>query len=376
MDTLAKRKMFDTIAYPAEAAFVTDVNQDMDPLKIGPRAITMKSLKQFEEQIPKEILVAILKALKRNRELMKMMPSLPKAQKRTLICYYQKGEMLQQKRPFLCSTTSRTAAPQGDPRGVPKLFRKCSLKLKRLSTALSIQDLENWSIQDLENLVTFLNTGAEAKPECSKVNIGIVIMSGVILENELPNELLKLLGDFDAEVASEDGRYVLPALELETFLNMNNNDDYGVEDSSSNTNTNSPLSDTTSVSFDTFESRGSSQVSPAADQAQHTAALETVWRMSPPAPSSVTATLAILDTGSVAAPDPELEFRRDLQRRNNLASSRYRAGVRARRAARDQELAQLEAYNRELVTRLAHMTELRDKMKETCLEMVTRGRQR
>ena len=297
MDTLAKRKMFDTIAYPAEAAFVTDVNQDMDPLKIGPRAITMKSLKQFEEQIPKEILVAILKALKRNRELMKMMPSLPKAQKRTLICYYQKGEMLQQKRPFLCSTTSRTAAPLGDPRGVPKLFRKCSLKLKRLSTALSIQDLENWSIQDLENLVTFLNTGAEAKPECSKVNIGIVIMSGVILENELPNELLKLLGDFDAEVASEDGRYVLPALELETFLNMNNNDDYGVEDSSSNTNTNSPLSDTTSVSFDTFESRGSSQVSPAADQAQHTAALETVWRMSPPAPSSVTATLAILDTG-------------------------------------------------------------------------------
>ena len=80
--------------------------------------------------------------------------------------------------------------------------------------------------------------------------------------------------------------------------------------------------------------------------------------------------------GSVAAPDPELEFRRDLQRRNNLASSRYRAGVRARRAARDQELAQLEAYNWELVTRLAHMTELRDKMKETCLEMVTRGRQR
>ena len=285
--------MFYTIAYPAEAAFVTDVNQDMDPLKIGPRAITMKSLKQFEEQIPKEILVAILKALKRNRELMKMMPSLPKAQKRTLICYYQKGEMLQQKRPFLCSTTSRTAAPLGDPRGVPKLFRKCSLKLKRLSTALSIQDLENWSIQDLENLVTFLNTGAEAKPECSKVNIDIVIMSGVILENEL----LKLLGDFDTEVSSEDGRYVLPALELETFLNMNNNDDYGVEDSSSNTNTNSPLSDTTSVSFDTFESRGSSQVSPAADQAQHTAALETIWRMSPPAPPSVTATLAILDTG-------------------------------------------------------------------------------
>ena len=71
-----------------------------------------------------------------------------------------------------------------------------------------------------------------------------------------------------------------------------------------------------------------------------------------------------------------MEFRRDLQRRNNLASSRYRAGVRARRAARDQELAELEAYNRELVTRLAHMTELRDKMKETCLEMVTRGRQR
>lgn len=368
MDTLAKRKMFDTIAYPAEAAFVTDVNQDMDPLKIGPRAITMKSLKQFEEQIPKEILVAILKALKRNRELMKMMPSLPKAQKRTLICYYQKGEMLQQKRPFLCSTTSRTAAPQGDPRGVPKLFRKCSLKLKRLSTALSIQDLENWSIQDLENLVTFLNTGAEAKPECSKVNIGIVIMSGVILENELPNELLKLLGDFNTEVASEDGRYVLPALELETLLNMNNNDDYGAEDSSSNTNTNSPLSNT---SFDTFESRGS----PATDQAQYTA-LETVWRMSPPAPPSVTVKLAIMDTGSVAAPDPELEFRRDLQRRNNLASSRYRAGVRARRAARDQELAQLEAYNRELVTRLAHMTELRDKMKETCLEMVTRGRQR
>ena len=282
-------KMFYTIAYPAEAAFVTDVNQDMDPLKIGPRAITMKSLKQFEEQIPKEILVAILKALKRNRELMKMMPSLPKAQKRTLICYYQKGEMLQQKRPFLCSTTSRTAAPQGDPRGVPKLFRKCSLKLKRLSTALSIQDLENWSIQDLENLVTFLNTGAEAKPECSKVNIGIVIMSGVILENELPNELLKLLGDFNTEVASEDGRYVLPALELETLLNMNNNDDYGAEDSSSNTNTNSPLSIT---SFDTFESRGS----PATDQAQYTA-LETVWRMSPPAPPPVTVKLAIMDTG-------------------------------------------------------------------------------
>ena len=141
----------------------------------------------------------------------------------------------------------------------------------------------------MENLVTFLNTAAEAKPKCSKVNIGIVIMSGVILENELPNELLKLLGDFNTEVASEDGRYVLPALELETLLNMNNNDDYGAEDSSSNTNTNSPLSNT---SFDTFESRGS----PATDQAQYTA-LETVWRMSPPAPPPVTVKLAIMDTG-------------------------------------------------------------------------------
>ena len=111
-------------------------------------------------------------------------------------------------------------------------------------------------------------------------------MSGVILENELPNELL---GDFNTEVASEDGRYVLPALELETLLNMNNNDDYGAEDSSSNTNTNSPLSIT---SFDTFESRGS----PATDQAQYTA-LETVWRMSPPAPPPVTVKLAIMDTG-------------------------------------------------------------------------------
>merc|ERR1712073_108961 len=172
-----------------------------DPPNIFPRAITMKSSKHFDvaaEQNPKEIVVAILKSLKRNRELMKMMPSLPKAQKRTLICYYQKGKMLQQKRPFLCSTTSRTAAPLGDPRGVPKLFRKCSLMLKRLSTTLSIQDLQN--------LVTFLNTPAETKPECLKVNIGIVIMSGVILGNELPNELLKLLGDFDTEVASEDGQ--------------------------------------------------------------------------------------------------------------------------------------------------------------------------
>ena len=140
--------------------------------------------------------------------------------------------------------------------------------------------------------MTFLNTSAEAKPECLKVNIGIVIMSGVILGNELPNELLKLLGDFDTEVASEDGQYVLPALELETFLNMNNNDDYGAEDSSSTTNTNGPLSDTTSVSFDPFASRGSPHVSPATDQAQHTE-LETVWRMSPPAPPPLT----ILDTG-------------------------------------------------------------------------------
>ena len=287
-------KMLDTIAHPAGSPFVTGVNQEMDPLKIFPRAITMKSAKHFDvapEQNPKEIVVAILKSLKRNRELMKMMPSLPKAEQRILICYYQKGKMLQQKRPFLCSTTSRTAAPLGDPRGVPKLFRKCSLKLKRLSTTLSIQDLQSLKIQDLENLVTFLNTSAEAKPECLKVNIGIVIMSGVILGNELPNELLKLLGDFDTEVSSEDGRYVLPALELETFLNMNNSDDYGAEDSI-NTNTNGPLSDTTSVSFDTFESRGSSQVSPATDQAQHTE-LETVWRMSPPAPPPLT----ILDTG-------------------------------------------------------------------------------
>jgi len=366
--------MLDTIVHPAGSPFVTGVNQDMDPLNIFPRAITMKSAKHFDvaaEQNPKEIVVAILKSLKRNRELMKMMPSLPKAQKRILICYYQKGKMLQQKRPFLCSTTSRTAAPLGDPRGVPKLLRKCSRKLKRLSTTLSIQDLESLRIQDLENLVTFLNTAAEAKPECLKVNIGIVIMSGVILGNELPNELLKLLGDFDTEVASEDGQYVLPALELETFLNMNNSDDYGAEDSSSNTNTNGPLSDTTSVSFDTFASRGSTHVSPATDQAQHTE-LETVWRMSPPAPPPLT----ILDTGCVAATDPALDFRRDLQRRNNLASSRYRAGVRARRAARDQELAELEAYNRQLVTRLAHMTEIRDRMKETCLKMVTRALRR
>jgi len=366
--------MLDTIAHPAGSAFVTDVNQEMDPPNIFPRAITMKSSKHFDvapEQIPKEIVVAILKSLKRNREFMKMMPSLPKAQKRILICYYQKGKMLQQKRPFLCSTTSRTAAPLGDPRGVPKLFRKCSLKLKRLSTTLSIQDLQSLKIQDLENLVTFLNTSAEAKPECLKVNIGIVIMSGVILGNELPNELLKLLGDFDTEVASEDGQYVLPALELETFLNINNSDDYGAEDSSSTTNTNGPLSDTTSVSFDTFASRGSPHVSPATDQAQHTE-LETVWRMSPPAPPPLT----ILDTGCVAATDPELDFRRDLQRRNNLASSRYRAGVRARREAQDQELAELEAYNRQLVTRLAHMTEIRDRMKETCLKMVTRALRR
>merc|ERR1712186_324022 len=126
---------------------------------------------------------------------------------------------------------------------------------------------------------------------------------------------------------------------------MNNSDDFGAEDSS-NTSTNGPLSDTTSVSFDTFESRGSTHVSPATDQAQHTE-LETVWRMSPPAPPPVT----ILDTGCVAATDPALDFRRDLQRRNNLASSRYRAGVRARREAQDQELAELKVVIKDLIKR-------------------------
>jgi len=315
------------------------------------------------------------------------------------------------KRQFKVRTTSRRATPLGDPRGVPKLFRKCS-SLKRYRIAYDkFQDILHLKF---ESSLRFLVIGVKAKRKFYKVIVDIDKMSDFVPEADLPKELLEFLSDF--EVAS-DINPVMDPFDPKELDEMLNNNDINLYDNAEQLRNISyaelPFSPGQQRSQILLQAHDPMMVTPPPEVNNHQN-LDQVWTgpWSPPpqdltlslaspafpAQESVpvhvpviqqphTFTLSILDdsllySNAIALPLDNItqpaatevvvvdERRADLQRRNNRASAEYRSRKKIKKEQEEAEVKELERINIQLAAKVSVMEEVIRRMKDNYVDMI------
>ena len=328
-------------------------------------------------------------------------------------------KMWNKTRQFKVRTTSRRATPLGDPRGVPKLFRKCS-SLKRYRIAYDkFQDILHLKF---ESSLRFLVIGVKAKRKIYKVILDIDKMSDFVPEADLPKELLEFLSNF--EVAS-DITPVMDQFDPKELDEMLNNNDINLYDNAEQLRNISyaelpfaPGQDRSQLLLQTHEA-DPMMVTPPPEVNTHQN-LDQVWTgpWSPPTQSislaspafptqeavdvhapviqqPYTFTLSILDdcllySNAIALPLDNITLpassattevvvvdarRADLQRRNNRASAEYRSRKKVKKEQEEAEVQKLERINIELAAKVSVMEEVIRRMKDNYFDMI-RGAKR
>ena len=316
-------------------------------------------------------------------------------------------KMWNKTRQFKVRTTSRRATPLGDPRGVPKLFRKCS-SLKRYRIAYDkFQDILHLKF---ESSLRFLVIGVKAKHKIYKVILDIDKMSDFVPEADLPKELLNLVSDF--EVAS-DINPVMDQFDPKELDELLNNSDIDLYDNAEQLR-NISYAELPFAPEDQRTQADPMMVTPPPEVNIHQN-LDLVWTMpwspppqdltlslpSPPVQEAVTVhvpvieqphifTLSVLDdsllysnaivlpldniTQPAASATTEVvmvnERRADLQRRNNRASVEYRNRKKVKKEQEEAEVQKLERINIELAAKVRVMEEVIRRMKDNYFDMI------
>ena len=316
-------------------------------------------------------------------------------------------KMWNKTRQFKVRTTSRRATPLGDPRGVPKLFRKCS-SLKRYRIAYDkFQDILHLKF---ESSLRFLVIGVKAKRKIYKVILDIDKMSDFVPEADLPKELLNLVSDF--EVAS-DINPVMDQFDPKELDELLNNSDIDLYDNAEQLR-NISYAELPFAPEDQRTQADPMMVTPPPEVNIHQN-LDQVWTMpwspppqdltlslpSPPVQEAVTVhvpvieqphifTLSVLDdsllysnaivlpldniTQPAASATTEVvmvnERRADLQRRNNRASVEYRNRKKVKKEQEEAEVQKLERINIELAAKVRVMEEVIRRMKDNYFDMI------
>jgi len=306
------------------------------------------------------------------------------------------------KRQFKVRTTSRRATPLGDPRGVPKLFRKCSsLKSYRIAYD-KFQDILHLKF---ESSLRFLVIGVKAKRKIYKVILDIEKMSDFVPEADLPNELFEILRQFEV---SSDINPVMDQFDPKELDEMLNNNDIDINSD----NTGLINIDYADLPFAPGHHRSQTLLQ------EHEATLMMVtpppevipdnshqnvdqvwngpWTPPPQEPEAVrvsviqqpqTFSLSVLDDSFLYSNTVSLapvnimqpaasevavvdERQIDLQRRNNIASAEYRSRKKVKKELEEAELKELERRNIELAARVSVMEEVIKRMRDNYFDMI------
>jgi len=319
------------------------------------------------------------------------------------------------KRQFKERTTSRRATPLGDPRGVPKLFRKCS-SLKSYCIAYDkFQDILHLKF---ESSLRFLVIGVKAKRKIYKVILDIEKMSDFVPEADLPNELFEILSNFEV---SSDINPVMDQFDPKELDEMLNNNDIDINSD----NTGLINIDYADLPFAPGQHRSQALLQ------EHEATLmmvtpppeviipdnshqnlDQVWNgpwTPPPQELSLSSSassgqepeavrvsviqqpqvfrLSVLDDSLLYSNPVSLapvnimqpaasevvvvnERQIDLQRRNNIASAEYRSRKKVKKELEEAELKELERRNIELAARVSVMEEVIKRMRDNYFDMI------
>ena len=322
------------------------------------------------------------------------------------------------KRQFKVRTTSRRATPLGDPRGVPKLFRKCS-SLKSYCIAYDkFQDILHLKF---ESSLRFLVIGVKAKRKIYKVILDIDKMSDFVPEADLPKELFEVLRNF--EVAS-DINPVMDQFDPKELDEMLNNNDIDIGDATELININyaqltfSPGHQRSQTLLQEHEATLMMVTSPpeviipdnshqnlnqvwtgpwtpppqefslssSASLVQEPEAFRVSVIQQPQTFSSSVLDDSLLYSDPISLPSPNImqfaapevvvvdERKANLQRRNNIASAEYRSRRKVRREQEEAELKELEQRNIELAARVSVMEEFMKRMRDNYFDMIRGGK--
>merc|ERR1719367_78840 len=267
---------------------------------------------------------------------------------------------------FKRRVTSRLATPLGDPRGVPKCFRKCfSKRYHSVHSKKRLQDL--FGLNKFEYSVIILIIALKHKRSILKVNINFAKMSDFDIDWPFLMDPLELFGESSSEVLDDNGLLIN---ELDQFLN-----DANVTELISN-----------DAPHEIAEAE-MAQLQPPAVEAymapdvnvdldHHNIMhmqenLQLSHLLTPPtSPVHQEQYLAPIVPPALLDPD---EARRDLQRRNNDASRKYRQNKKNKNKIQEEELDILMEENKKLEVRMKCMENLCKMMREAYVEMLRSG---
>merc|ERR1719270_1229582 len=295
--------------------------------------------------------------------------------------------MLDSKRQlFKRRVTSRLATPLGDPRGVPKCFRKCfSKRYHSVHSKKRLQDL--FGLNKFEYSVIILIIALKHNRSILKVNIDFAKMSDFDIDWPFLMDPLELFGESSSEVLDGNG---LLLNELEQFLNdanvtelISNDAPHEIAEAEMAPDINIDL-DHHNIMHMQENLQLSHLLTPPTSpvhQEQYLAPivppalLDPVEALAPVAPAAPLDEFALpapavnpvlhlqeepryiitlvedsiaSTSSSAAAPFSPEEARRDLQRRNNDASRKYRQNKKNKNKIQEEELDMLMEENKKL----------------------------
>jgi len=265
------------------------------------------------------------------------------------VCLKNLYRMLDLNRHPLLHTTSRRAAPLGDPRGIPKLSRKFSLRKYYLRLGQRvITSVHNFKFQGPVNIFV---ASTSATRKFFQVNIDLVKMSA-FEEMDFPfssffDGLLQELGDTMEFVSDETPMPILNDEELDFTSDFN--------------------IDMLDVVTEVSEVITPPSVLPPPPEAEAQATvvinipseLDLVWNpleLSPPQP------VAGLSHDQIE------------KEKNNQASRAYRQRKKAKLAAKEEELEVLENKNRELSVKASAMEDIVKELKSKVVSLLANER--
>merc|ERR1719422_1757035 len=315
---------------------------------------------------------------------------------------------------FKRRVTSRLATPLGDPRGVPKCFRKCFYKrYHSVHSKKRLQDL--FGLNKFEYSVIILIIALKHNRSILKVNIDFAKMSDFEMDWPFLMDPLELFGESSSEVLDGNG---LLSIELDQILNDDNvteliSNDAPHEIAEAEMAELQPPAIETYIAPDINVGQDHHNIMHMQENLQHSHLLtpptspvhqeqylapivppalldpaEALAPLAPPAPAVnpvlhlqeepryiitlVEDSNASTSSSAAARLSPE-EARRDLQRRNNDASRKYRQNKKNKNKIQEEELDILMEENKKLEVRMKCMENLCKMMRESYVEMLRSG---
>merc|ERR1719471_133215 len=324
---------------------------------------------------------------------------------------------------FKRRVTSRLATPLGDPRGVPKCFRKCfSKRYHSVHSKKRLQDL--FGLNKFEYSVIILIIALKHNRSILKVNIDFAKMSDFEMDWPFLMDPLELFGESSSEVLDGNG---LLSIELDQILNDDNvteliSNDAPHEIAEAEMAELQPPAIEAYIAPDINVGQDHHNIMHMQENLQHShlltpptspvhqeqylapivppALLDPVEVRAPLAPAApldafappapaVNPVLQLQEepryiitlvedsnastSSSAGAPLSPEEARRDLQRRNNDASRKYRQNKKNKYKIQEEELDMLMEENKKLEVRMKCMENLCKMMREAYVEMLRSG---